>query len=261
MTVALPDVTFVMFDATCPELARLALEDSLSQADFGDVIVCSPEPERIAAPGHRQIKTPVWKDRLSLCEFMYYELPDLVHTKFLFNFDYDSWIIDASMWTSEFLEYDYGGPPWWYADDFNVGHGRLRSLRLMRFLAANRERFPLVHPEDDTLSRKYRPALEREGFRWMPEPLASRFGFECTRPSPTSKHFMFHDVFNFPAVLNGVRLMERLRLMLANPYLQKSNKLTELFAGRQAMIMPRLQERPNVVLDSYTDLGQSRAGE
>jgi hypothetical protein len=96
------------------------------------------------------------------------------------------------------------------------------------------------HPEDDLPSRKYRPALESHGFRWASEQLASRFMFECTRPSPNSRHFMFHDSFNFPFVLDRNRLAERLRLMLENPYLQKANKIAELRAGRRPLILPRL---------------------
>jgi hypothetical protein len=73
-----------------------------------------------------------------------------------------------------------------------------------------------------------------------PEQLASRFMFECTRPSPNSCHFMFHDSFNFPFVLDRDRLAERLRLMLENAYLQRGNKIAEIRAGRMPLILPRL---------------------
>ena len=101
-------------------------------------------------------------------------------------------------------------------------------------------RQPLAHPEDDLLSWHYRPALEKHGFRWAPEQLASRFMFECTRTSPNSRHFMFHDSFNFPFVLDRHRLAKRLRLMLENAYLQRGHKIAEIRAGRMPLILPRL---------------------
>ena len=235
MKLRLPDVTLVMIDATCPELAALSLEDSLDQIEPADVLVCSP-----VNICDRWIKTPKWSSRLEASAFIWHELPYLIETDFMLLTSWDAWVIDASMWSNEFLSYDYVGAPWWYNDGLNVGHGLLRSRRLMRFLAANRWEFPIGHPEDDLLSRHYRPKLEKRGFRWPSEQIASRFMFECTRPSLTSRHFMFHDSFNFPLVLEGERLAERLRLMRENEYLKGTNKIAELEAGRQPAILPRL---------------------
>jgi hypothetical protein len=94
--------------------------------------------------------------------------------------------------------------------------------------------------EDTVLCRRYRLKLQQRGFKWAPEDVASRFAFECTRPSADSKHFMFHDMFNFPAVLSGERLAERLRLCYANPYIRAGHKIPELESGRKALILPRL---------------------
>jgi hypothetical protein len=49
---------------------------------------------------------------------------------------------------------------------------------------------------------------------------------------------MFHDSFNFPLVLAGERLDERVRLMRANPAI--AHKVAELDAGRRPLILPRL---------------------
>jgi hypothetical protein len=57
--------------------------------------------------------------------------------------------------------------------------------------------------------------LEGYRFNWPRETLASQFSFECTRPSWPSRHFMFHDTFNFPLVLTGERRADRARLMRA----------------------------------------------
>ena len=153
---------------------------------------------------------------------------------------WDGWIVNPSCWRDEFLQYDYIGAPWWYDDGLNVGNGNaIRSMRLMRFLQQNTAEFPLTtYKEDDLISRTYRPMLQRHDFKWPPETLASQFSFECTRPSWSSRHFMFHDSFNFPLVLAGERLDERVRLMRANPAI--AHKVAELDAGRRPLILPRL---------------------
>jgi len=247
----LPDVTLVMIDTQCHELARLAMEDSLRDIDFGDAIVFSDAP--IKVPGARWIEVPKWPNIAECSHFMWYELPDHIATKWAINIQWDSWIIDANCWTDEFLQYDYVGAPWWYDDNLNVGNGcALRSQSLMRFLQANRERFPLSRSQEDHLiGRLYRPALEAAGFEWPSETLASQFSFECTRPSNNSRHFMFHDSFNFPLVIEGERLAERVRLMRENPAIAR--KVAELDNGRRPLIVPRLAAAPKADVATQPD--------
>jgi predicted O-methyltransferase YrrM len=236
MKLRLPDVTLVMIDTQCHELARLAMEDSLREVEFGDAVIFSDEPIEVA--GTRWVKVPKWPNIAECSNFMWYELPNHIQTKWAINIQWDSWIVDAGCWTDEFLQYDYVGAPWWYNDNLNVGNGcALRSSALMRFLQTNKDRFPLsMTQEDHLIGRVYRTALEQNGFKWPSETLASRFSLECTRPSHDSRHFMFHDSFNFPFALEGERLAERIRLMRANPAIAR--KVAEL--SRQPMIVPRL---------------------
>ena len=245
MKLRLPDVTLVMIDTQCHELARLAMEDSLRNIEFGDAVIFSDEPINVA--GARWVKVPKWPNIAECSHFMWYELPDHIETKWAINIQWDSWIVDVSCWTDEFLQYDYVGAPWWYDDNLNVGNGcALRSRSLMRFLQANKERFPLaISQEDHLIGRVYRSALEKGGFKWAPETLASQFSLECTRPSDNSRHFMFHDSFNFPYALEGERLAERVRLMRANPAI--AHKVAELDSGRRPIIVPRLgaSQKPN----------------
>lgn len=250
MTLRLPDVTLVMIDTQCHELARLAMEDSLRDIEFGDAVIFSDEPIEVA--GARWIKVPKWPNIAECSDFMWYELPDHIETKWAINIQWDSWISDPDCWTDEFLQYDYVGAPWWYDDNLNVGNGcALRSRSLMRFLQENKERFPLsISQEDHLIGRVYRGALEEAGFKWPPETLASRFSLECTRPSNDSRHFMFHDSFNFPSVLKGERLAERMRLMRENPNI--SRKVAELDQGRRPIVIPRLAD-PQRPHDRPTD--------
>lgn len=238
MTLRLPDVTLVMIDTQCHELARLAMHDSMADIEFGDAIIFSDQPIEVTAA--RWVEVPKWPNIAECSHFMWYELPNHIETDWAINIQWDSWIVDVGCWSDEFLRHDYVGAPWWYSDGLNVGNGcALRSRRLMRFLQKHRECFPLtMRQEDHLLCRIYRPTLEQCGFTWAPETLASQFSLECTRPSEQSRHFMFHDSFNFPVVLEGERLAERLRLMRANP--QIPHKLAELDRGRRPQILPRL---------------------
>jgi hypothetical protein len=238
MKLRLPDVTLVMIDAQCHELARLALMDSMRDIEFGDVVVfCDAD---LSVPGTRWVDVPKWPSTADYCKYFWYELPSRLATRWMLQIQWDGWITDPACWSHDFLLYDYVGAPWWYADGLNVGNGcALRSLRLMRFLQEHQKYFPLYsYKEDEILCRTYRPILEKCGFRWAPEVLASRFAFECTRPSWSSRHFMFHDSFNFPLVLADDRLNERVRLMRENPRL--AHKVAELDGGRRPIILPRL---------------------
>ena len=238
MKLHLPDVTLVLIDVQCHELARLALQDSLQDIAFGDITVFSDVD--LCVPGTRWVKVPKWPSIAECCKYLWYELPNHLFTGWMLLIHWDGWITDPACWSDEFLKYDYVGAPWWYADGYNVGNGNaLRSLRLMRFLQQHKDYFPLsTYKEDDLISRSYRPMLETCGFKWPPETLASTFSFECTRPSWSSRHFMFHDSFNFPLVLDGERLAERVRLMRDNPRIK--HKMAELDAGRRPLILPRL---------------------
>jgi predicted O-methyltransferase YrrM len=76
---------------------------------------------------------------------------------------------------------------------------------------------------------------------------------------------MFHDSFNFPAVLEGERLAERLRLMRANPAI--AGKVAAIDKGRRAIILPRLaaasgkaHNRPAEVVRENAHLPNGGAG-
>jgi len=235
----LPGVTLVLRDVLCHELARLAVTDSLALVKPEKTIIFSDVDLNVAAT--EWVKVPRWCTLMEHCTFFWHEQHKYIKTPHFISIEWDGWIIDSEQWTDEFLEYDFVGAPWWYSDGLNVGNGLgLRSNALMKFLSDHRDKFPVRAKEDEVLGRLYRPALEKNSFKWPDEKLASRFAFECVRPAVWSKHFMFHDSSNFPAVLSAKRLHERVGLMRANPYICAGHKLQELEQGRKAMILDRL---------------------
>lgn len=235
----LPSVTLVLRDVMCPELARLAVLDSLALVKPWKTLIFSDTDLNV--PNTEWIKVPKWPTLLDHCRFFWHEQYQYIETPHFISIEWDGWVIDPEQWDEKYLDYDFIGAPWWYNDALNVGNGLgLRSNRLMRYLHAYEDVFHVTAKEDEALGRIYRPTLEQNGFKWAPEALASKFSFECTRPAGWSKHFMFHDSFNFPAVLDADKLNERICLMHSNPYICAGHKLGELEAGRKAIILDRL---------------------
>lgn len=227
----LPDVTLVMVETREHALAKMAVEDCLAVAEFGDVLIVTDQPKQFAElynaglpPRFKVVED--WPTKLGWSQSWWYDVPPLLQTAYTLNIQWDSWICDPTQWTNEFLQYDYLGAPWWHKDGKNVGNGgfSLVSTRLKRYLYDNQRQYPcVVALDDDLLCRKYRPALEDRGFAWAPESLAHKFAFECCRPSPTSKHFGFHAMFNWSEVLPQDRLRERVKLAMASDYITNPN--------------------------------------
>src|SRR3974390_1235743 len=198
-----PSVTLLMTDGTCPDMARQALIDTLEIVHPIHTLVVSPVDLDVA--GTEYVPSEPWNTVYEHCEWFWYKLPPLIHTDFVLMISWDGWVIDAEMWDDRYLDYDFIGAPWaWYDDNMTVGNGLgMRSKRLMDYLKENRQTFPYREGgEDGLLCRQYRPALERCGFKWAPEWLASKFSFEDSRPAPDSRHFMFHGNYNFKNVLS-----------------------------------------------------------
>ena len=205
-------VTLVILDAVEPELARRALEDTLTQIEPDEVAVFGNQP--LLGWGHfveRELRS--FDD---VTRSLWYEVPLLVRTDHFLVIQWDSWVLDASRWNPGWLGFDYLASPWgWHGDGYEVGNGgfSLRSTELARWVAHNPARYPVRHPEDVALCRQYRRSLETGGFRWATVEEALEFAFERTPPRPT---FGFHGAWNWPSVLDRDSLIER--RSLAGPY-------------------------------------------
>lgn len=238
---ALPDVTLVMIETREHALARLAIRECIATVDFAEVLVFTDKPDLIDN-GTRYVAVQDWPDKLGWSRCLWNEVGLELRTSHWLSIQWDSWVWDASMWRKENLQYDYIGSPWWYKDGRNVGNGgfSLRSTRLARYLRKHRDHFPCTsNIDDDLLCRRYRPALSDLGFVWAPQKLAEDFSFELMRPSETSRHFGFHGMFNWHAVLDHDRLVERaeiahrsdyIRARMWNSFCEKNPDVARLYA-------------------------------
>ena len=230
----LPDVSLVTVETMAHELAGLALTDCLKVADFGEVFVYTDDPAKLKVNGAVYQQVENWPSKLECVRFCAFEISKPVHTSHILFVEWDAGIFDPEMWNPEFLNYDFVGAPWWWNDDFTVGNGgfSLRSKRLIDHLAEHRDKYPVVNStSDDTLCRVYRTTLEKEGFRWAPPELALDFAFETVRRSTESRHFGYHALRNWPAVLDSDALAERLMLAGSNEYIRRSGMLGQLGFG------------------------------
>jgi len=239
----LPDVTLVMIETQEHQLAKKAIEDSISKVKFGEVFVFTDKPETFDDCADRIYTVDDWPNKVSWSRFSWYGPTPFIRTSHQLQIQWDSWVFDADVWKDDWLKYDYIGSPWWYADGRNVGNGgfSLRSTRLHRFLMKHRDKLPCTSDlDDDLLCRKYRPILENEGFEWAPERVATDFAFEWKRPYHDSRHFGFHALYNFGEVLNEEEMIERTKLVLASPYIRSRENIWDVFTRKYSGVLAKI---------------------
>lgn len=246
----LPDVTLVAIETREHVLMRMAIQECLDKAEFGEVLVLTNDQTKILPldiTGHTCLRFHTvadWPDKLGWSRCLWYDVPPLLRTAYTLNIQWDSWIWDVRQWTDQFYDFDYIGAPWWYKDGKNVGNGGFSwvSTRLKRYVYNNRGVYACVSPADDDLyCRKYRPNLEQKGFVWAPEKIAHQFSFECCRPTISSFHFGFHAMFNWSVVLPEDRLIERVKIAMASDYITNpSGVIWRSFVQKHPDLVDRL---------------------
>ena len=216
MKLRLPDVTVVAIDCVAHGLTKLALKDTLDLIEPGDTIVFSDEIFNSYSVECKCFSI------LDVANLLWHNVHTFVNTTHILIIQWDGFVINPNMWDDKWLQYDYIGAPWPWHDSYYIGNGgfSLRSKDLMKHLAKNQSRFPVLHPEDDTLCRRYRPILELTmGFQWAPKSIAEKFSLEH---GEMRSSFGFHDCRNFPRILSSNAITKRLNL--ANDYVRSKTE-------------------------------------
>jgi len=203
----LNQITLFCFESREPTLAEWAIERCLSQATFKKVVLVTdlslvknplPEIEYVSAPSIRSVK--------DYSQWMMTELHQYVSGSHVLVIQWDSFITNASLWSVNFLNYDYIGPVWPHHPDNPVGNGgfSLRSLKLLK--ALQDPEVKVGHPEDYYICAENRQFLERKyGIQFAPVEIADQFAVERM---PWHPAFGFHGLFNFGRVLSPTELYE-----------------------------------------------------
>jgi hypothetical protein len=215
----LSKVTLVVVATRGHEMTRIAINDCLQKAVFGDVLIYTDAESRVGPlDGARYFQVPDWPNKVEAGRFYYSEAMTRVATPFGLLIEWDGGIYDPVKWRDDFFEYDYIGAPWVTNDDLKVGNGgfTLMSKRLGDFIYTHRSQFPCTTDWD--VCRSQRPALERAGgFKWAPRDVAADFAWELGPRSPNN--FGYHGTFNWPMMMERTDLIARARAMTDDSYL------------------------------------------
>lgn len=212
----LPDVTLVCYEVVAHDLMTLAVRDAMEKVQFGGVIVWTNKKLDLDK-SVQQILVDGKTNKIHSGLVMWYSAYKVVKTTHMLNIEWDAGVHKVNSWHPEFMCYDYIGAPWPWHPSHRVGNGgfSLRSRRLMEYLANHIEWFPICHPDDDALCRRYADALTGIGFKFAPEELADKFSFERRDPHDT---FGFHGLFNFPYVFDRDEFLRRVALVPESMY-------------------------------------------
>lgn len=196
----LNDITLITVTSVEIERAANALLVSSESCKFGAIKLLSPNKPNIL---HRTIEhvsiPPI--DFTGYSKFMIEELYKVVDTNFCLVVQADGFVTNPSLWTNEFLDYDYVGAPWPSAvqvhngsisqinfDKNRVGNGgfSLRSKKLLEVCSQvkfDALEFP-IKSEDLIICHFLFEEMCKVGIRFAPLQLASRFSIE----SPIDRH-------------------------------------------------------------------------
>lgn len=223
--------TLLFVETRAHEITKRVIDDCLTKATFGDVLIYSDKPDLIPVPGARFLPCIDFPNKKQAGEFYYGKAMKAVETDFALMLEWDGGIFDPTRWKPEFFDYDYIGAPWGVrpGDLYDVGNGgfTLMSKKLGHFVADNINQFPVTTDWD--FCRVQRRFLEPRGFKWPDRKLASFFSWELGPRNP--EHFGFHGAFNWPTLLPKEEIVERARIMLKSEYLM--TKMRDLFKNAQ----------------------------
>jgi len=215
MNIKIPEVTLVAVDCTDRVLGTInALNICSRNIDFGRVKLLSHE-KPLALPDFIEYnEIPKISNIDEYNQFMFMDLGRYIDTSHCLTVQDHAYIINASAWNDEFLEFSYLGAPWAVVPDAymanngeraRVGNGgfsirskhlldlprngnggfSLRSKKLMdapHILGLKLEERQGYFNEDGNLAVYHRAKLLEYGIRYAPVEIASEFAYENTVP-------------------------------------------------------------------------------
>lgn len=182
----LTNVTICAIDSVQPDKAKLAIERSKRNIEFGGELFIN----------HSSINS-----KQAYSKFMLQELHKYINTDFVLVVQWDGWVINEKAWNPAFLYYDYIGAVWpWHPEGLRVGNGgfSLRSKKLLELTAQEGFQYKPMN-EDDLICHVNRDFLVSNGIKFAPEEVARRFSYE--RELTNLETFGFHGEFHMSKYL------------------------------------------------------------
>lgn len=252
---SLPTVTLCAVSSVNLDATLSALRASLDQINFAHCRLFTDRAPRAVDPRIQIVRIPRIRSADDYSSFIIEELADHVKTDHCLIVQWDGFILDASQWKPEFLNYDYVGAPWpKFGTGEDVGNGGF-SLRSRRLLEACRDpEFVRGDAEDVAICQVNRRLLEGEhGLCFADRKVAEHFAFE--RNVPANRTFGFHGVFNMVQAVGVDRFWEIYSTLddRRTAFVDYWLLFRQLGSGRDA-----LRRRSRLTTDLLRSLGKSR---
>lgn len=164
---------------------------------IGEAVILSATPPKQVVDGVKVIPiNPLDYNQYSMVAFNH--LHRFTNKEHILVFQDDGFMTTPSLWSDEFLKYDYIGAPWshsysWSGPGLDVGNGgfSLRSRRLYEFCST----LPFVNGwhEDGLICTYYREHIKRNGFVFAPLEIAYKFSVE----NPFDDNHSIENTFGF----------------------------------------------------------------
>lgn len=194
---SLDNVTLVMVDCLNYERAKLVFQHCLSKVNFAEAKFITSFSVKDKFTEKYCVRIDPIETKRQYGFFMTSKLNSFFDTDFVLVIQYDGFILDETLWSDQFLEYDYIGATWpivclddGVPEHFNVGNGgfSLRSKKLHNILQKDINILK-NKDEDKAICQINRSYLEyHHGIKYAPEHVADKFSFEyldwLERPIP-----------------------------------------------------------------------------
>lgn len=159
-------------------------------AKFGEVIFfCCKDPSIDDDCGWTIVRIPQL-DMKKWNIFINREIPKHIRTAFCMSVHEDGFIIDTSLWSYDFLSYDYIGAPWPGGLVGNQGFCIESKKMLQEKIRLPKGPNDSEIPSDVFICNKHRTLLETRGIRFAPTAIAEKFSTEMYGDDQPS--FGFH---------------------------------------------------------------------
>jgi hypothetical protein len=196
------DITVVIVDTASHTLAKFAIEQTLKAIPCKEVITFS---DRSIIDGAKFVPIRQQINLYDYSEIVLKQLWPHVETEYVLIIQWDGMAVNPTMWTDEFLKYDYIGSIWpWPQQGINMGNGGF-SLRSSRLIDACRDTEVKLggfagQNEDIAICVEHRKLLQdKYNIKYAPAELAQQFAVENEWLG--TKTFGFHGMWNIPRFL------------------------------------------------------------
>lgn len=203
--IELPTVTLVAPSSVKIEENIKALIYSCKHIKFGAVkLITHEEPEYL--PSFITFSKCKKMDYNGFSDFAYKDFWKHIDTEHCLYVHHDGYVLNPSLWSDDFLKYDYIGAPWPnhpnYYNRFGkwepVGNGgfSLRSRRLLKL--PTDLNLPVAYPCDMGYGNYHKDVFESCGMKYPDIHTAAKFSTEAYIHGVSINSFGFHDYKFFP---------------------------------------------------------------